>query len=375
MGGAHEAGYGAPRGFSLRASDREAERVLQSGDLYSAALAFLDGRIRIEGDLFAALRELGGRGRGGFRQWLYTALARTWRLRPESWYLSRSRARRNIRFHYDHPLDFYRQFLDSRLVYSCAYFEQPGMSLDQAQAAKLDLVCRKLDLKPGERFYDVGCGFGALVAHAAEHYGARAGGGTLSRRQFDEAGAMLRERGLERRARVELTDYRDLHGRFDKMASIGMVEHVGLRRLDGYFARIHSVLAPEGLFLNHGIARPETVEPGPGWVFLQRRVFPGGDLPHLSQIVRGAEKAGFEVLDVENLRPHYARTCRLWVERLLSHEELCTELVGAATFRTWVLYLAVSSLNFEAGLTDVFQGLLMKRGAAPRHWTRRYIYP
>ncbi len=373
--GAHEAGYGAPRGFSIRASDPKAERVLQHGDLYSAALAFLDGRIRIEGDLFAALRELSGRGRGGFRQWLYTALARTWRLRPEAWYLSRSRARRNIRFHYDHPLDFYRQFLDSRLVYSCAYFEQPGMSLDQAQAAKLDLICRKLDVKPGERFYDVGCGFGALVAHAAEHYGARAGGCTLSRRQFEAAGTLFRERGLNRRARVELADYRDLHGRFDKMSSIGMVEHVGLRRLDGYFARIHSVLAPDGVFLNHGIARPETVEPGPGWVFLQRRVFPGGDLPRLSQIVLKAEKAGFEVLDVENLRPHYARTCRLWVERLLSHEELCTELVGAATFRTWVLYLAVSSLNFEAGLTDVFQVLLMKRGAAPRHWTRRYIYP
>ncbi|MEK7404497.1 MAG: cyclopropane-fatty-acyl-phospholipid synthase family protein [Acidobacteriota bacterium] len=365
----------SPSGFTVRTAGPKVERLLASGDVYSAALAFLDGRIDIEGDLFAALGELTAKPRRGPRHWLHTALARLWRLRPEAWYQSRARARANIEFHYDHDPEFYRQFLDERLVYSCAYFEQPGMTLDQAQAAKLDLICRKLDLRSGERFLDVGCGFGALVAHAAERYGAQATGCTLSRRQFETAGRMLGERGLGGRASVVLADYRDLGGSFAKIASVGMFEHVGVRRLGGYFAKVHALLAPDGLFLNHGIVRPETVKPGADWVFCQRKVFPGVDLPHLSEVVREAEEAGFEVVDVENLRPHYARTCRAWVERLRAHEDACRKLVGRAVHRAWVLYLAVSALNFEASWTEVHQVLLAKRSnPQARRWTRRYMY-
>jgi cyclopropane-fatty-acyl-phospholipid synthase len=361
--------------FRVRAAGPREQRLIERGDLYGAALAFLGGRIEIEGDFFAALRDISARRQSGLRSWLYTALARTWSLRPEAWYQSRARARANIRFHYDLDPAFYAQFLDRRLVYSCAYFDQPAMTLDQAQVAKLDHICRKLDLRPSQRFLDVGCGFGALVAHAAERYGAEATGCTLSVCQFETAQRMLEERGLGGHAVVRCVDYRDLGGTFDKVASVGMFEHVGVRRLRGYFAKVHEMLAPDGLFLNHGIARPQTVRPGPDWVFLQRKVFPGGELPHLSEVVREAERAGFEVLDVENLRPHYARTCRTWVERLVTHEDACTRLVGRDRYRTWILYLAASALNFEEALTEIHQVLLAKRASPQaRRWTRRYMY-
>ena len=334
-----------------------------------------DGRIDIQGDIFAALRGLIERPKGGLRQWLATALARSWRFWPESWHQSRARARRNILFHYDHDPEFYRQFLDERMVYSCAYFERPDMSLGDAQLAKLDYICRKLDLQPGERFLDVGCGFGALVIRAAERYGARAAGCTLSRRQFEIARRAISEQGLQNAASIEDADYRDLDGRFDKIASVGMVEHVGVHRLPKYFAKIHAMLAPEGLFLNHGITRPENVRPGAEWLFLRRKVFPGGELPYLREVIRAAGRAGFEVLDVENLRPHYARTCRMWVERLLTHKEACLRLVGGEVHRTWVLYLAASALNFEASLTEVHQTLLAKRSSPhARRWTRAHFY-
>ncbi len=370
-----ESGCASAPGFALRATGPDERRRLASGDVNSFALAYLDGRIDIEGDVFAALRELAARQRGGLRQRLATALARLWRFWPESWYQSRARARRNVLFHYDHEPEFYRQFLDDKLVYSCAYFQRPDMSIDEAQLAKLDYICRKLDLKPGERFLDVGCGFGALVVHAAGRYGARAAGCTLSPRQFEITARTLAEHGLQTTASVELADYRDLDGSFDKIASVGMVEHVGVHRLHRYFSKIHGLLAREGLFLNHGITRPERVSPGAEWLFLRQRVFPGGELPHLGELLRAAGRAGFEVLDVEDLRPHYARTCRAWVERLLAHEQACRKLVGGAIHRTWVLYLAASALNFEAGLTEIHQVLLAKRSSpGPRRWTRAYMY-
>jgi cyclopropane-fatty-acyl-phospholipid synthase len=358
--------------FEAAASE---QRRLPSGDAYSDALAYLSDRIDIQGDIFATLREWLARPNSGLRAWLGTALARLWRFWPESWYQSPARARWNIQFHYDRDPAFYRQFLDERLVYSCAYFERPDMTIHEAQAAKLDYICRKLDLKPSERFLDIGCGFGALVIRAAERYRAKARGCTLSRRQFETAACAVSQQGLEGAASVEFADYRDLQGRFDKIASVGMVEHVGVHRLFRYFAKIHAMLAPEGLFLNHGITRPENVRPGPEWLLLRRKVFPGGELPHLSEIVRAAGRAGFEVLDVENLRLHYARTCRMWVERLLTHEQACRSVVGGPVYRTWVLYLAASALSFEAGLTDVHQVLLAKRSSPnARHWTRAYLY-
>jgi cyclopropane-fatty-acyl-phospholipid synthase len=344
-------------------------------DIYSAALAYVDGRIDIEGDIVEAIRELTSTPPSRLRRGLVALAAWLWDLQPERWYQSRDRARLNVQFHYDHDPEFFRQFLGRRLVYSCAYFERPGMTLDEAQLAKLDHICRKLDLRAGERFLDIGCGFGALVMRAADRYGVNATGCTLSVRQRDTAGAMLRKYGRPGHASVRFADYRSLDDTFDKIASVGMIEHVGVHRLPQYFTKVYSMLAPEGVFLSHGIARPETVKIGPEWRFLQQRVFPGGELPHLSEIIREAEKAGFEVLDVENLRPHYARTCRLWVERLMAHQDACCELVGRLVHRTWLLYLAASAVTFEEGLTEVHQVLLTKRSSPRvRHWSRRYIY-
>ncbi len=361
--------------WTVHTTGPNARRILDRGNLYSAAKAFVDGDIDIEGDLVAALRALTPLPRKGLSQWFYTALARLWKLWPESWYQSRTRARHNIQSHYDHPSEFYRRFLDRRMVYSCAYFENPGMTLDEAQAAKLDHICRKLDLQPGERFLDIGCGFGALVAHAAERYFARAIGCTLSTGQLETGRRMLAERGLEGRASLEPADYRELRGIYDKIASVGMVEHVGARRLRGYFAKVHAMLAEGGLFLNHGIARPQTVKAGVESIFLQRRVFPGGELVDLSGTIREAESAGFEVLDVEKLRPHYGLTCRAWVDRLRQNQDACIALAGKEAYRTWILYLATSALSFESGSTEVHQVLLAKRGASrATRWSRRYVY-
>lgn len=361
--------------FVVRAAGPEEERLLESGDVYSAAIAYLHGRINIEGDIFAALRDWVARSTWNWRTQLGTLIARLWRYWPESLHQSRARARANIQFHYDHDPEFYRQFLDANLVYSCAYFERPDMSLDEAQLAKLDYICRKLDLRAGDRFLDVGCGFGALVMRAAQHFGAIAKGCSLSPCQVETAAKALGERGLENTAAVAFADYRDFTGSFDKIASVGMVEHVGVHRLFRYFSRIYAMLEPRGLFLNHGITRPENVRPGAEWLFVQRNVFPGGELPQLSEVVRAAGRAGFEVLDVENLREHYARTCRLWAERLLAHEAACRALVGRVIHRTWILYLAASSLNFENGLSDVCQVLLAKRSSPrPRYFTRGHLY-
>ncbi|MFB3825561.1 MAG: class I SAM-dependent methyltransferase [Bryobacteraceae bacterium] len=359
----------------IRTAGPGEERLLASGDLYSAALAYLDGRIDVQGDMLAALRQFMGRPGRGFRRRLAELLARLWRFWPESWYQTRARARRNVIFHYDHPAEFYRQFLDERLVYSCAYFEHPELTLGEAQLAKLDYICRKLELRAGERLLDIGCGFGALVMRAAERFGAKATGCTLSPTQFQTAEAEAGARGLRSEVSIQLADYRDLDGPFDKLASVGMVEHVGVRRLGRYFAKAYRLLAPDGLFLNHGITRPENAAPGPEWLFLRRRVFPGSELPRLSEVIRAAAKAGFEVLDVESLRRHYALTCRRWVERLLAHEERCRELAGSVIHRTWVLYLAASALSFESGWMDLHQVLLAKGlNARPRAWTRAYLY-
>jgi cyclopropane-fatty-acyl-phospholipid synthase len=283
----------------------------------------------------------------------------------ETGFQSKAQAARNIRFHYDRSNEFFQLFLDPRMVYSCAYFRSPGMTLEDAQIAKLNHICRKLDLQPGERFLDVGCGWGALISHAAARYRAVATGCTLSRAQYAWAAARLE--GL---ASVLERDYRDLGGRYDKIASVGMFEHVGRRRAREYFRKMANLLAPNGLFLNHAIARAQGVRDDAASLFVSRNIFPGGQLIHLCETIRAAEDSGFEVLDVENLRPHYALTCRLWGQRLAANREAALRLVDEPTFRAWRVWLAGSALSFEDGFSSVYQVLLSKRGAA-RRWRRR----
>jgi cyclopropane-fatty-acyl-phospholipid synthase len=269
-----------------------------------------------------------------------------------------------ISHHYDVSNAFYKLFLDERMVYSCAYFRTGDDTLEAAQAQKLDHICRKLRLAPGERYLDIGCGWGALVIWAAKHYGVQAHGITLSQAQLDEATRRIAAEGLQDRITVELRDYRHLDGVgvYDKVSSVGMFEHVGLANLAQYNAIVHRVLRPNGLFLNHGITHEED-----GWErtvdteFINRYVFPDGELDRVSNIQRRMEAAGFEIHDVENLRMHYARTLRHWVARLEGNHEEALAHVSEATYRVWRLYMAACAIEFESGGTGIYQILASRR--------------
>ena len=292
---------------------------------------------------------------------------------------SKTENRDAIQFHYDVSNEFYALWLDEAMVYSCAYFEQPGNDLERAQQAKLDHICRKLLLEPGDRFLDIGCGWAALVIHAARHYGVRAHGVTLSPQQLELARQRIAQAGLEDRVTVELRDYRDLQGDsvYDKVASVGMFEHVGLKNLPVYFSTVHRLLRPSGLFLNHGITHD--VE---GWSktssteFINRYVFPDGQLDTVSNIQRGMERARFEIADVEALRPHYALTLRHWVSRLEHYHAQALQYVSESTYRVWRLYMAACALEFESGEIGIYQVLASKRavGTASLPLTRRRMY-
>jgi cyclopropane-fatty-acyl-phospholipid synthase len=302
-----------------------------------------------------------------------------WLRSPFSRKHSRKADRRAISFHYDVSDEFYRLWLDEQMVYSCAYFEHPGDTLEEAQRAKLEHICRKLRLKPGERLLDIGCGWGALVRWAAKNHGVHAHGITLSENQYRHNQSLIREEGLEGLVTVELLDYRDVPGEsvFDKIVSVGMFEHVGIKNLPLYFRTAHRLLKPGGLFLNHGITHDE-----PGWrktmstEFINRYVFPDGELDTVSNVLRVVEQEGFEIHDVEGLRPHYALTLRTWVRRLESRKEEALQHVSESVFRVWRLYMAACAIEFEGGGVGVHQILASKRdgGLWPVPLTRRDLY-
>lgn len=274
---------------------------------------------------------------------------------------SRERDRQAISYHYDRSNDFYKAWLDQRMIYSCAYFDCENESLDTAQERKLDYICRKLRLKPGEKLLDIGSGWGGLILHAARKYAVEALGITLSREQAEWTKTKIMEAKLESRCRVERLDYRDITdwGSFDKMASVGMFEHVGISRLMEYFARAARLLKPGGTFLNHGIAK--NVGDNDESRFIDRYIFPDGELVDIGNTVATAERAGFEVRDLESLREHYALTLRNWVRRL---EDNCAEACQAAgeiSYRLWRLYMSGCAHEFQNGSLNVYQMLLVKQ--------------
>ena len=274
---------------------------------------------------------------------------------------SRNRDRQAIRYHYDLPTSFFALWLDPQLVYSCAYFQTGEEPLERAQRDKLEYLCRKLRLRRGDRLLDIGCGWGALIMHAAEHYGAQAVGITLSKAQVEVARAHIRERGLADRCRVEWWDYRDLKPscQYDKIVSVGMFEHVGEGLLGEYFRRAWELLRPGGVFLNHGISNSATFKRrGPS--FIERYVFPDGEIVPISTSLRAAETSGFEVRDVENLREHYVLTLRHWLRRLEDEAEGARRVADDMTYRIWRLYMAGSAHGFEIGRMNLFQTLLAK---------------
>jgi cyclopropane-fatty-acyl-phospholipid synthase len=274
---------------------------------------------------------------------------------------SKDRDRQAVRYHYDLPAEFYALWLDQRMIYSSAYFAAPEQDLDTAQVRKLDYICRKLRLRPGERLLDIGCGWGGLIMHAAAHYGVEAVGITLSVPQAEVARKRLHELGLNNRCRVEVSDYRDIeHDRqYDKIVSVGMFEHVGEALLPEYFRRTGDLLEPGGVFLNQGISYSATYHrQGPS--FTDRYVFPDGEMVPISTSLRAAELSGFEVRDVESLREHYGLTLHHWVRRLEAHAEEARRITDDTTYRIWRLYMAGAAHGFRSGRLNVYQTLLAK---------------
>jgi cyclopropane-fatty-acyl-phospholipid synthase len=286
---------------------------------------------------------------------------------------SRRRDTAAVRHHYDVGNDFYALWLDRRMIYSCAYFTAGEADLDAAQEAKLEHICRKLRLQAGEHLLDVGCGWGGLLEYAATRFGVSGVGITLSEPQAEGARARLAEAGVGDRVRIEVRDYRDLPAewRFDKAVSVGMREHVGASRLHDYFAAVYRALRPGGLFLDHGIVRGGAEErSGVGrWIarrlwrrdaFIERYVFPDGELVPLGILLDVAERIGLEARDVENLREHYVLTLRYWVERLRRAHPEAAAMVGEHTYRVWRLYMAGAALGFQSGRLTLIQTLFAK---------------
>lgn len=287
---------------------------------------------------------------------------------------SRNRTRSAINFHYDLPVDFWRPWLDPQLVYSCAYFEEANATLEEAQSAKLDLICRKLRLRPGNRFLDMGCGWGALICHAAKYYGVQALGVTLSARQAEFATEQIQKLGLGASCKVEARNFFDVDefGPFDKIASVGAVEHV--QSLQRYFEYVYRVLEPGGWFLNHGITTCPTQPLRAGDSFLDRYVFPDYHLASIGETVRTAERAGFDVRDVENLREHYARTLEHWHERFVRARTEVESLSDTVRYRIFDLYLAGTAYEFRVGRLHLHQTLLFKADELLAPQTRHEWY-
>ncbi len=342
---------------------RDALRYMVSPSLSNLGRAYVEGAIDIEGRLgdvieagwTLARSAVQPQGRFGrlFRFWTHT----------------RDSDRRDIEYHYDVSNDFYRLWLDENMVYSCAYFADGTEDLAAAQIKKIDHILTKLQLQPGERLLDIGCGWGALAIRAAQKFGAEVRGITLSKQQHAHATERVRELGLDRQVTIELRDYRDLlpefEGRFDKVSSVGMFEHVGFKGLARYFSIMRAVTRDGGLMLNHGITSsdPENGEtPYGGGEFIHQYVFPHGELEHISTVLHEMQKAGLEVCDVESLRRHYARTLEIWAENFEAHAEEARRLAGDRRFRIWRVYLAGCAKAFHEDWISIFQVLACKAG-------------
>jgi len=295
---------------------------------------------------------------------------------------SESENKANIQFRYDLSNAFYALFLDPEMVYSCGYFTDWNNDIATAQRDKLDITCRKLRLQPGETLLDIGCGWGALVCHAAQHYGVRAHGVTLAQQQFDYAKKKVARLGLQDRVTLELRDYSTLEGSYDKIASIGMFEHVGIANYPAYFTTISRLLRPRGLYLHHAIVRRAKRDDkalrkrSREYQALIKYIFPGAEVDHIGMSIANLERHGFEVRDVEGWREHYHHTCRAWHERLLANREAAVREVGSVRTRLWLAYLAGCAYGFEGRSMGIYQTLAVKRerGASGLPPTRADLY-
>ncbi len=362
----------------MRFKSLNSVRTLLNPTLGHLGAAYVEGEIDLEGpidDILAVgVRLSNATGGEDFTKPDAGLLARV---------LSHSRARdkQKIEYHYDVSNDFYKLFLDSNLVYSCAYFKHDDDTLDQAQQNKLDHILNKIQLREGDRLLDVGCGWGAMIIRAAQR-GAHAVGVTLSDNQYAYANELIAKLGLSSRCEVRLQDYRDLSevSGYDKIVSVGMFEHVGMKNLPTYFSKMHALLKDGGAMLMHGITatNPDRRQVGRGaGEFIDKYVFPDGELPHVSDVMRAMANQGFEAVDVESLRRHYAKTLTHWAHRLDAHPDEACAIAGERRFRIWRVYLAGSAYGFRENWMNIHQMLACKLGSAamnPFPMTREWMY-
>ena len=387
---------GAP--VTLAFKDWSGLAAMAAGQVGRLAEDFVESRVQLEGrmrDLMAvAARLLPGNPVSSDTRWWAQMVRRAKSVAAHSPH----RDAQQVQFHYDVSDDFYALWLDPRRVYSCAYFRDTDMSLAHAQEAKLDHICRKLMLKSGERFLDIGAGWGGLLMWAAENYGVDATGITLSKNQHAHVQRLIQDKRLQGRVRMELRDYRELDESqgFDKIASVGMFEHVGQANMPAYFGKVRRLLKPGGLVMNHGITagsvHPGQMGAGMG-EFIEKYIFPGGEVLHVSHVLKDMATAGLEMVDAENLRPHYARTLWAWSDALESRLEEAQRVLATTgpaghadkILRAYRLYLAGCAMTFEQGWIGLHQILATRpdgqlqtgslRGAQSAYpYNREYMY-
>ncbi|MEC5216071.1 cyclopropane-fatty-acyl-phospholipid synthase [Actimicrobium sp. GrIS 1.19] len=358
----------------IRIPHASALSYLFTPSLSNLGTAYVEGKIDVEGNP-GAIISVGN-----------ALAART--LKPNGKFARVTRAVRrtkkqdqeSVQYHYDVSNEFYQCWLDENMVYSCAYFEHGNEDLATAQRKKIDHILTKIQLRPGQTLLDIGCGWGALAMRAAQHFGARCVGVTLSEKQAELATRRVAEAGLSDRIEIRLQDYRDVTGTFDRITSVGMFEHVGLRNLPSYFAKIHALLADDGIAMNHGITStdPDSGDsPYGNGEFVGKYVFPHGELPHIGLALRAMQQGGLEVVDLENLRRHYARTCALWAENFEGRAADIRRIAGERRYRIWRVYLAGAAYAFERDWISLYQAVCVKAGRAPSQlaWSRRAMYP
>lgn len=364
--------YAAPE-VTVRVPHVSSLTYLLTPSLANLGEAYVEGKIEVEGKI----KEIIAVGNALAANTLkadgkFSRITRTFRHNKE-------KDAEAIRYHYDVSNDFYKLWLDQNMVYSCAYFENGDEDLATAQLKKIDHILTKIQVQPGQTLLDIGCGWGALVLRAAQKFGAKCVGITLSENQYALAKERVAQAGLEDQIEIRLQDYRDITGSFDRITSVGMFEHVGLNNLPMYFSRIRSLLADDGVAMNHGITTTDIdngESPYGGGEFIDKYVFPHGELPHIGLVLKTMQEGGLEVFDVENLRRHYAKTCGIWADNLEAHAEEVRKTVDDRRFRIWRIYLAGSSYGFERDWVSLYQVVCRKAGrsASTLPWSRDYIY-
>ncbi|HTR07589.1 MAG TPA: cyclopropane-fatty-acyl-phospholipid synthase family protein [Paraburkholderia sp.] len=364
--------FAAPQ-VTLKVNSASALPLLLEPSLDNLGEAYVKGKIDIEGKLADIISISYSLARS-----TVTSASKLARVRRYFTH-SKSTDRKAVQYHYDVSNEFYQLWLDENMLYSCAYFENGDEDLATAQLKKIDHILTKIQLKEGQTLLDIGCGWGALVLRAAQKFGARCVGVTLSQNQFDLATARVKAAGLEDRVEIRLQDYREVQGQFDRITSVGMFEHVGRKNLPGYFRKVHDLLADDGVAMNHGITSSDA-DSGEtalgGGEFIDRYVFPDGELPHIGLALEAAQRGGLEAVDVESLRRHYAHTLSIWAENFEARAEEAKKLVADEKFRIWRVYLAGCAYAFEHDDVSIFQIVCRKAGRSAKTlpWSRRYMY-